>query len=129
MRPPPSRHALPPTVYKTPNPRIPPALAPTHPPNHPQGSYRLSGELWIVMEYCGGGSVSDLLSAGRAPLPEELIAHICCESLKVGTGRQGRGGHTAGIRYGSRSPGGAEGRRRDGGMEGCPGMGVCLFTV
>ncbi|PNW80428.1 hypothetical protein CHLRE_07g317300v5 [Chlamydomonas reinhardtii] len=55
--------------------------------NHPNvvrylGSYRLSGELWIVMEYCGGGSVSDLLSAGRAPLPEELIAHICCESLK-----------------------------------------------
>ncbi|KAG2441081.1 hypothetical protein HXX76_003934 [Chlamydomonas incerta] len=55
--------------------------------NHPNvvrylGSYRLSGELWIVMEYCGGGSVSDLLSASREPLPEELIAHICCESLK-----------------------------------------------
>ncbi|KAG2450362.1 hypothetical protein HYH02_004867 [Chlamydomonas schloesseri] len=55
--------------------------------NHPNvvrylGSYRLSGELWIVMEYCGGGSVSDLLSASREPLPEELIAHICCEALK-----------------------------------------------
>lgn len=35
---------------------------------HLQGSYRHATELWIVMEYCGGGSVSDLIqvSARRA---------------------------------------------------------------
>lgn len=38
------------------------------------------------MEYCGGGSVSDLIGATGEPLPEELIAHICCESLKVPPG-------------------------------------------
>lgn len=32
-------------------------------PCMPQGSYRHSTELWIVMEYCGGGSVSDLIQA------------------------------------------------------------------
>ncbi len=36
------------------------------------------------MEHCGGGSVSDLLSAGGQPLEEDMIAHICCEALKVG---------------------------------------------
>ncbi|GFR47257.1 hypothetical protein Agub_g8944, partial [Astrephomene gubernaculifera] len=55
--------------------------------NHPNvvrylGSYRHPSELWIVMEYCGGGSVSDLLSAAGEPLPEELIAYICGEALK-----------------------------------------------
>ncbi len=50
----------------------------------PQGSYRTPNELWIVMEYCGGGSVSDLIAASGEPLPEELIAHICGEALKVG---------------------------------------------
>ncbi|KXZ43163.1 hypothetical protein GPECTOR_99g798 [Gonium pectorale] len=64
--------------------------------NHPNvvrylGSYRHPTELWIVMEYCGGGSVSDLLAASREPLSEELIAYICCEALKVRR-KGGRGG-------------------------------------
>ncbi|MEW5309707.1 MAG: hypothetical protein WDW38_001571 [Sanguina aurantia] len=55
--------------------------------NHPNvvrylGSYRHRSELWIAMEYCGGGSVSDLMQATNAQLSEDIIAHICCESLK-----------------------------------------------
>ncbi|EFJ44650.1 MAP kinase [Volvox carteri f. nagariensis] len=55
--------------------------------NHPNvvrylGSYRHPNELWIVMEYCGGGSVSDLLSATSEPLSEDLIAYVCGEALK-----------------------------------------------
>ena len=34
------------------------------------------------MEYCGGGSVSDLIQANsNAPLEEEVIAYICKETL------------------------------------------------
>ena len=47
-----------------------------------QGSWRDKEKLWIVMEYCGGGSVSDLIQAnGNAPLDEEVIAYICKETL------------------------------------------------
>ena len=33
------------------------------------------------MEYCGGGSVSDLIQANEAPLDEDAIAYICRETL------------------------------------------------
>lgn len=34
------------------------------------------------MEYCGGGSISDLIQAnGNEPLDEEVIAYICKETL------------------------------------------------
>lgn len=34
------------------------------------------------MEYCGGGSVSDLIQANlNMPLDEEVIAYICRETL------------------------------------------------
>lgn len=34
------------------------------------------------MEYCGGGSVSDLIQANsHQPLDEEVIAYICRETL------------------------------------------------
>ena len=47
-----------------------------------QGSWRDKDKLWIVMEYCGGGSVSDLIQANsNAPLEEEVIAYICKETL------------------------------------------------
>lgn len=41
------------------------------------------------MEYCGGGSVSDLLTVMGKPLEEGVIAYICSEALKVwgGVGR------------------------------------------
>ncbi|KAK9817161.1 hypothetical protein WJX72_010545 [[Myrmecia] bisecta] len=45
------------------------------------GSWKRQDALWIVMEYCGGGSVSDLMHASDAPLDEELIAYICAETL------------------------------------------------
>ncbi len=47
------------------------------------GNYRVGEALWIVMEHCGGGSVSDLLSATGGGLEEGAIAHICAEALKV----------------------------------------------
>eukprot|EP00200_Dunaliella_tertiolecta_P007941 CAMPEP_0202376780 /NCGR_PEP_ID=MMETSP1127-20130417/7194_1 /ASSEMBLY_ACC=CAM_ASM_000462 /TAXON_ID=3047 /ORGANISM="Dunaliella tertiolecta, Strain CCMP1320" /LENGTH=687 /DNA_ID=CAMNT_0048974661 /DNA_START=146 /DNA_END=2209 /DNA_ORIENTATION=- len=46
------------------------------------GSYRHQHELWIVMEYCGGGSVNDLLAASHAHMPEQAIAYVCGEALK-----------------------------------------------
>lgn len=33
------------------------------------------------MEYCAGGSVSDLMRAADAPLPEELIAFVTRHTL------------------------------------------------
>lgn len=41
--------------------------------------------MWIVMEYCGGGSVSDIYSRlpPAAPLTEPEIAHIMYYSNKV----------------------------------------------
>lgn len=44
------------------------------------GSYLHGAHLWIVMEYCGGGSCADLLKAGI--IPEDYIAIIMREILK-----------------------------------------------
>ena len=33
------------------------------------------------MEYCGGGSVADLMHASDAPLDQDMIAYICAETL------------------------------------------------
>ena len=46
-----------------------------------QGSWRGKDALWIAMEYCGGGSVSDLMQASDAPLEEDMIAYICTQTL------------------------------------------------
>lgn len=45
------------------------------------GSYRHGDDLWIVMEYCGGGSVSDCMYAVRHCLVEPQIAAICKQVL------------------------------------------------
>ena len=41
------------------------------------GQYVTAREIWIEMEYCSGGSVTDLIQATQQPLPEPLIAAIC----------------------------------------------------
>ncbi|EMS50568.1 ABC transporter B family member 25 [Triticum urartu] len=46
------------------------------------GSYQGEEYLWIVMEYCGGGSVADLIGITEEPLDEPQIAYICRETLK-----------------------------------------------
>lgn len=39
--------------------------------------------LWIVMEYCGGGSVSDIMKSISSGLQEGFIQYICGETLKA----------------------------------------------
>ncbi|XP_051146279.1 serine/threonine-protein kinase 1-like [Andrographis paniculata] len=46
------------------------------------GSYQWEEYLWIVMEYCGIGSVAGLINATDGPLEEHEIAFICREALK-----------------------------------------------
>ena len=46
-----------------------------------QGSWTATDSLWIVMEYCGGGSVTDLINAADLPIDEDIIAYICGEIL------------------------------------------------
>jgi serine/threonine kinase 3 len=46
------------------------------------GSYFKNTDLWIVMEYCGAGSVSDIMRIIPRPLKEEEIAVILYYALK-----------------------------------------------
>lgn len=43
------------------------------------GSYLKGSDLWIIMEFCSGGSCSDLLRPG--PIPEDYIAILLRELL------------------------------------------------
>ncbi|KAL7073753.1 hypothetical protein ACQ4LE_006917 [Meloidogyne hapla] len=45
------------------------------------GSYLRRDRLWIVMEYCGGGSLQDIYQM-TGPLTELQIAFVCRETLK-----------------------------------------------
>ncbi|XP_064652912.1 serine/threonine-protein kinase 3-like isoform X2 [Lineus longissimus] len=46
------------------------------------GSYFKNTDLWIVMEYCGAGSVSDIMRLRNKTLTEEEIATILSYTLK-----------------------------------------------
>uniref|UniRef100_A0A672ZL93 non-specific serine/threonine protein kinase n=1 Tax=Sphaeramia orbicularis TaxID=375764 RepID=A0A672ZL93_9TELE len=46
------------------------------------GSYFKNSDLWIVMEYCGAGSVSDIIRIRNKTLTEEEIATILQSTLK-----------------------------------------------
>ena len=45
------------------------------------GSVQRRDCLWIVMEYCGGGSVADIMHGVGAPLEEAQIVYVCREML------------------------------------------------
>lgn len=55
-------------------------LPPTRLPHRYHGSWLKGSNLWIVMEYCSGGSCSDLMKPGR--LREDYIAIVMRELLK-----------------------------------------------
>jgi serine/threonine protein kinase len=46
------------------------------------GRYRVGAHMWIVMEYCAGGNVSELMHASGKGLQELQIAYVCREALK-----------------------------------------------
>ncbi|CCD65397.1 Serine/threonine-protein kinase cst-1 [Caenorhabditis elegans] len=46
------------------------------------GSYFKHSDLWIVMEYCGAGSISDIMRARRKPLSEQEISAVLRDTLK-----------------------------------------------
>ncbi|XP_047478938.1 serine/threonine-protein kinase 4-like isoform X4 [Penaeus chinensis] len=46
------------------------------------GSYFKDSDLWIVMEYCGAGSVSDIMRLRKKTLNEEEIATIIYDTLR-----------------------------------------------
>ncbi|KAJ8928521.1 hypothetical protein NQ314_018897 [Rhamnusium bicolor] len=46
------------------------------------GSYFKNTDLWIVMEYCGAGSVSDIMRLRKKTLSEDEIATILADTLK-----------------------------------------------
>ncbi|OCT59982.1 hypothetical protein XELAEV_18046001mg [Xenopus laevis] len=46
------------------------------------GSYFKNTDLWIVMEFCGGGSVSDIIRLRKQTLNEDEIATILQSTLK-----------------------------------------------
>ena len=47
-----------------------------------RGCYFTGSELWITMEYCGGGSVEQIGTATCKPLNEDQVATVCREALK-----------------------------------------------
>ena len=44
--------------------------------------YSLCYSLWIVMEFCGGGSISDILRSRKQTLKEESISVVLSDTLK-----------------------------------------------
>lgn len=46
------------------------------------GNYVRDNELWIVMEFCGSGSVADLMSTCKRSLKEDQISCIMADSLR-----------------------------------------------
>ena len=46
------------------------------------GSYAKDGDLWIVMEFCAGGSVADLMALCGITLEEHEIAEVVASVLK-----------------------------------------------
>ncbi len=46
------------------------------------GSYFKDADLWIVMEFCGAGSASDLMNAIGKTFSEKELSFICAAVLK-----------------------------------------------
>lgn len=55
--------------------------------NHPNiikchGVELFSNEVWIILEYCEGGSLSDMMRIQKATFTEQQISAIFCQVLK-----------------------------------------------
>jgi len=46
-----------------------------------KGTYETDGNIWIVMEYCGAGSICDLMAICDKTLDEEEIAAVMAQSM------------------------------------------------
>lgn len=46
------------------------------------GSYYKNSNLWIVMEYCGGGSISDIIKTTKLTLNEKQLHSVLVDTLK-----------------------------------------------
>ncbi|CAD5229006.1 unnamed protein product [Bursaphelenchus okinawaensis] len=46
------------------------------------GSYFKNSDLWIVMEYCGAGSISDIMRLRRKTLTEEEVASVLRDTIR-----------------------------------------------
>ena len=46
------------------------------------GSYKKNNDLWLILEYCNAGSVSDLIKITSRTLNEIEIASVCHAVLK-----------------------------------------------
>jgi serine/threonine protein kinase len=47
-----------------------------------KGTFEKDGHIWIVMEYCGGGSICDLMAICERTLQEEQIAVVIKQALQ-----------------------------------------------
>ncbi|XP_025928902.1 serine/threonine-protein kinase 3-like isoform X2 [Apteryx rowi] len=68
------------------------------------GSYFKNTDLWIVMEYCGAGSVSDIIRLRNKTLSSSHLSPSRCVRGSVFSCCQDPGGAVAAVQYRCRAP-------------------------